>query len=447
MIVTRIAPSPTGFLHIGNARTAIFNYLIAKHYGGKMLLRIEDTDTQRSTPEAVEAIFTSLQFLNIQPDHEPVFQSNNKSQHQKLALALLEAGYAYKCFHTPEEVDAIKSSSSNQPFRSQYRECSQNTENPDKPYVVRFKIPEGQTTFTDTVQNSITVNNNTIEDFVLLRSDGSPTYLLAVVADDHNMGVNWIIRGSDHITNTFKQLQIIHGMGWKVPKYSHIPLIHDKSGKKLSKRNGSVGVLDFAKDGILPEALFNYLMRLGWGHKDEEFIPFNQAVQIFTEKGFGKAAAKFDDAKLLDLSGKHMRHLDNQTLLLHCQNYQQKYLPDANEANYLWNSFEQGLDCLKIRCKTLREIIEMGRIFLLDEAPQVNETSEHADQLCDFVSNAMFDETLGAQMREFCQTHEISFGKAAKWMRFKITGLKVSPSLFEVMQVLGKEATLNRLAS
>lgn len=436
--ILRFAPSPTGYMHIGNARTAIFNFLLAQHYDGQMLLRIEDTDTQRSTQEAIDVIFSSLDFLGIKHSGQIVYQSHNVHKHQQIAKELLDKGFAYRCYHTQQELEQMRVQG--QAFRSAYRN---NTSQLDLPFTIRFKVPNtGTIIMEDQVQGAVEVAYNTIEDFALLRSDGSPTYLLAVVADDHEMNVNWIVRGCDHLTNTFKQIQIINAMGWNVPRYSHIPLILDSTGKKLSKRNGSVSVLDFAQQGILPQALFNYLMRLGWGHKDAEFIPLDQTKEIFNEKGFGKSAAKFDYDKLLDLSGKYMRFLNNEVLLEYAKNYADKFY-NWNYDLQAWQRFEKGLDFIKIRCNTLIDLLEMGRTFL-ENIMSVQIHFEHQQIITNFIKIKQANLTVD-QFREFCTDNNLSFKDCANWLRLKMTGQKVSPPVFETMRILGLKLSLERL--
>lgn len=545
--ITRFAPSPTGFLHIGNARTAIFNYLLSKHYNGSFLLRIEDTDQARFTQEAVDVIFDSLKFLGIKHDNqELIYQSKRTARYHEVVQELLAKGLAYKCYHTIEELEAIKNQAQEQndskAFRSIYRTESgtesSNTDstktNSTKPFVVRLKIQDintdetqtdhtkdqalAETTFEDLVQGRITVKNQDIEDFTLLRSDGSPTYMLAVCVDDHDMNITHVFRGADHLTNTFKQLQIFKAMKWKEPHYAHIPLIHDISGKKLSKRDGAIGVLDYAKQGILPQALFNYLMRLGWGHKDEEFIPLDKAIEIFSEKGLGKSAAKFDFAKLLDLNSKWIRFLPLDQLLEYAKQYAQEYWNSKHESNQNdnnqgqsskdqnstnnnkptqtlypdekgWERFAKGLEGLRIRAKTLLELLENGKIYFSQyvdstDLPPLPEKelsliqqfveqfldtflkpcvadSLHNDLRLEGKNNqdnnnqdnnnqdnnapANNEKKLEAAFRDFCSINNLEFKTIAPWLRKKLTGQAVSPSLFNVMIVLGKDICLERL--
>ena len=318
-VVTRFAPSPTGYLHIGGARTALFNYLFARHHGGKFLLRIEDTDRTRSTDEAIAAIFDGLSWLGLAGDESPVFQFARAARHAEVAHALLATGHAYQCFATPEELTALREEqrATKQPMRYDGRWRDRDpAEGGDRPYVVRLKAPrEGETVIEDLVQGRVVVQNAELDDMVLLRSDGTPTYMLAVVVDDHDMGVTHVIRGDDHLNNAFRQLGIIHGMGWPEPVYAHVPLIHGADGAKLSKRHGALGVDAYRDElGMLPEAVSNYLLRLGWGHGDAEIISREQAIDWFDLDGVGRSPSRFDIKKLENLNGHYIREADDARL-------------------------------------------------------------------------------------------------------------------------------------
>ncbi|HEX8414864.1 MAG TPA: glutamate--tRNA ligase, partial [Sphingomicrobium sp.] len=311
-VVTRFAPSPTGYLHIGGARTALFNWLFARHHGGKYLLRIEDTDKARSTQPAIDAILDGLEWLGISGDEPPYFQSQFEQRHAEVAHQLIERGAAYRCYLSTEELKERreKAQADRRPFRleSEWRDCA-DAPSADAPFVVRIKAPrEGETVIDDLVQGRVTVSNSEIDDFVLLRSDGTPTYMLAVVVDDHDMGITHVIRGDDHLNNAFRQLAIIDSMGWQRPAYAHVPLIHGQDGAKLSKRHGALGVDNYRDElGVLPEALFNYLLRLGWGHGDEEIISREQAIDWFDVDHVGKSPSRFDLKKLENLNGHYIR--------------------------------------------------------------------------------------------------------------------------------------------
>ncbi|HEX7655695.1 MAG TPA: glutamate--tRNA ligase, partial [Sphingomonas sp.] len=312
-VVTRFAPSPTGFLHIGGARTALFNWLFARHHGGQFLLRIEDTDRARSTQPAIDAILDGMTWLGLDWDGEVVHQFARAARHAEVARQLLESGHAYKCYATSEELTALREEqrAAGKPIRydGRWRDRDPSEAPADAPFVVRLKAPrDGAVTIADLVQGEVTVQNSEIDDFVLLRSDGTPTYMLAVVVDDHDMGVTHVIRGDDHLNNAFRQLPIIRAMGWDDPIYAHIPLIHGSDGAKLSKRHGALGVDAYRDElGILPEALDNYLLRLGWGHGDDEIISRDQAIEWFDLSAVGKSPSRFDLKKLENLNGHYIR--------------------------------------------------------------------------------------------------------------------------------------------
>ncbi|MEM9312967.1 MAG: glutamate--tRNA ligase, partial [Pseudomonadota bacterium] len=317
-VVTRFAPSPTGFLHIGGARTALFNWLYARHHGGKALLRIEDTDKKRSTQEAIDAIIDGLGWLGLDYDDAPTFQSQRADRHAEVANKLLEAGHAYKCFATPEELEAMRAEqrANKQPMRydGRWRDRDPSEAPEGAAYAVRLKTPlDGQTTIQDEVQSEVSVNNAEVDDYIILRADGTPTYMLAVVVDDHDMGVTHVIRGDDHLNNAFRQLPIYRAMdaiegGWPDPTYAHIPLIHGADGAKLSKRHGALGVEAYRDEmGILSDALFNYLLRLGWGHGDREEVTRAEAIELFDLSGVGKSPSRFDMKKLENLNGHYIR--------------------------------------------------------------------------------------------------------------------------------------------
>jgi glutamyl-tRNA synthetase len=310
-VVTRFAPSPTGFLHIGGARTALFNWLYARHHGGKYLLRIEDTDRARSTEPAIAAIFDGLGWLGLEGDEPPVFQFARSDRHAAVARELLDKGAAYRCYLSADELAErrAKAQAERRTFRidSEWRDADPAAAPAGAPFVVRIKAPrEGETTIDDRVQGTVTVANSELDDFVLLRSDGTPTYMLAVVVDDHDMGVTHVIRGDDHLNNAFRQIVILNAMGWAVPVYAHVPMILGADGAKLSKRHGAVGVDAYRDEmGLLPEAVFNYLLRLGWGHGDREEIGREEAIELFDLAGVGKSPSRFDLKKLLNLNGHY----------------------------------------------------------------------------------------------------------------------------------------------
>ena len=364
-VVTRFAPSPTGYLHIGGARTALFNWLFARHHGGRYLLRIEDTDRGRSTQPAIEAILDGLSWLGIEGDEPPVFQFERSSRHAEVAAALVEAGHAYRCYLTPEELTARRevAQAERKPFRiaSEWRDCNDAADG--KPFVVRLKAPQdGETVIEDLVQGRVQVANAELDDFVLLRSDGNPTYMLAVVVDDHDMGVTHVIRGDDHLNNAFRQLGIIRAMGWEEPTYAHIPLIHGSDGAKLSKRHGALGVDAYRDEmGILPEALANYLLRLGWGHGDDEIISLAQAVEWFDLDHVGKSPSRFDLKKLENLNGHYIREADDARLAALIA---PRMGIDAAGIDLLTRAMPE----LKARAHDLGQLAD-GAAFLFDQRP------------------------------------------------------------------------------
>ena len=461
----RFAPSPTGFLHLGNARTAIFCYLLSKHYGGKFFLRIEDTDLQRSKQEYTEILIRSLRFLGLDWDNEEIiYQSQRFNFYRKIADELVTAGYAYKCYLTADEAQKLKVEG--KAFRSPHRD-GVNTNAEDKTFVIRFKVLDGISKFHDGVCGDVVVNHDDIEDFVLIRSDGAPTFTLCVVADDADMGVNYVLRGADHLINTIKQIMIFEAMKWPVPKYAHIPLILDSSGKKLSKRDGDIGVLDYAKRGVMPQALVNCLMRLGWGYKNEEFIPLERAIEIFDENGFSKSAARFDEAKLLDLSGKYLRYLPMEEVYNAAKRYYDEYINVDADDNYTspirddwynvqisdlgWNRFKLGISELVIRAKTLADLFTLGKSLLLNIRYSKDEIFVYKNELAPFfmISNEHWRDTsqdLDVSFREYCTKHNLPFGDMAKNLRHRLSNAQVSPGLFIMMHILGAQECLDRIS-
>ena len=458
-VVTRFAPSPTGYLHIGGARTALFNWLFARHHNGKFLLRIEDTDRARSTPEATEAIFEGLRWLGLDWDGEPVSQFERSDRHAAVVDEMLASGTAYKCFATKEEIDAFRdmARSEGRPplFDSPWRDVG-SAQHPELPYSVRLKAPRtGETTVKDEVQGSVTWKNETLDDLILLRSDGSPTYMLAVVVDDHDMGITHVIRGDDHLTNAARQSLIYSAMGWDLPVFAHIPLIHGPDGAKLSKRHGALGVEAYRDMGYLPAAMRNYLARLGWSHGDDEFFTTEQAIEWFDLGSIGKSPARFDFKKLENLSGQHIRATANVELIEEVEKFfaSQQMQPMTALQKDL---FLRGLDGMKQRAKTLPELIDMAH-FILSERPF--KPDERAAALLDSVSRGMLnrltsrlqhvtwtEENLETEIREFAEAEGLKLGKVAQPLRAALCGRTVSPSVFDMMVLIGKEETLARLA-
>ena len=455
-VVTRFAPSPTGYLHIGGARTALFNYLFARHHGGQYLLRIEDTDKARSTQPAIDAILDGLGWLGISGDGEPYFQSQFEKRHAEVAHELIERGAAYRCYLTPEELAARreKAQAERRPFRieSEWRDCAPGPEQEGKPYVVRVKAPsEGETAIDDLVQGRVTVANAEIDDFVLLRSDGTPTYMLAVVVDDHDMGVTHIIRGDDHLNNAFRQLAIIRPMGWQEPSYAHIPLIHGQDGAKLSKRHGALGVDSYRDEmGILPEALSNYLLRLGWGHGDDEIISRDQAIEWFDLDHVGKSPSRFDLKKLENLNGHYIREADDARLA-------KLIAPKLDIGDEDSDLLVRAMPELKARAHDLNQLADSARFLFAARPLEVEEKAnllltdearEHLGEvhatLC-AVANWDHD-TLDAAVREVAERKELKLGKLAQPLRAALTGQTTSPGIFDVLVLLGKTESLARIA-
>ena len=454
-VVTRFAPSPTGFLHIGGARTALFNWLFARHHGGKFLLRIEDTDRARSTTEAIDAILDGMRWLDLDWDGAEYHQSRFAARHAEVAQQLLERGAAYRCYMTSEALQAQREAAQaeRRPFRidSQWRDCA-DAPSPDAPFVVRLKAPrEGETVIEDRVQGRVTVQNAEIDDFVLLRSDGTPTYMLAVVVDDHDMGVTHVIRGDDHLNNAFRQLGIIRAMGWAEPTYAHVPLIHGADGAKLSKRHGALGVDSYRDElGILPEALSNYLLRLGWGHGDDEIISREQAVQWFDLDHVGKSPSRFDLKKLENLNGHYIRAADDARLAT---------LVAVRRGGLEGDDLallERAMPELKARAKDLNELaaaadflfarrplaVEPAAAALLDDGARSLLAQVHPAlaRMSDWTH-----ESTEAAVREVAEEAGLKLGKVAQPLRAALTGRTTSPGIFDVLVLLGQGESLGRI--
>lgn len=460
-VVTRFAPSPTGYLHIGGARTALFNWLYARHHGGKYLLRIEDTDRARSTEPAIAAIFDGLEWLGLMGDEPATFQFARSQRHAEVAHRLLESGHAYRCYLSQAELAARREAAQaeRRPFRivSEWRDAAPETWPEGEPYVVRIKAPrEGETTIADEVQGAITVANAELDDFILLRSDGTPTYMLAVVVDDHDMGVTHVIRGDDHINNAFRQLLIIRAMhavegGWPDPVYGHVPLIHGADGAKLSKRHGALGVDAYRDEmGILPEALFNYLLRLGWGHGDDEIISRDQAVEWFDIGHVGKGAARFDLAKLLNLNGHYLREADDARLA----GLVAARMSGAVDPALL----ERAMPVLKVRAKDVNELAA-GATFLFAARPLAIEDkaaallTDDARRLLAAIHDRIAGgadwtvEALEATLKAMAEELGLGLGKLAQPLRAALTGQTTSPGIFDVLVLLGRDESLARIAA
>lgn len=458
-VVTRFAPSPTGFLHIGGARTALFNWLYARHFGGKFLLRIEDTDRARSTQEAIDAILAGMEWLGLHWDDEILFQHAQIDRHKEVARTLLETGQAYWCYCSPQELEQMREDARAAGKSPRYNGFWRDRDPAEAPQniqpVLRFKAPqEGSTTLQDLVQGEVTLDHAQLDDLVLLRADGTPTYMLSVIVDDHDMKVTHVLRGDDHLTNTFRQKQIYEALGWDCPSFAHIPLIHGPDGAKLSKRHGALGVETYQEMGLLPEALCNYLARLGWSHGDDEIFSREQAIEWFGLDHVGRSPARFDKAKLLHLNGHYIREASKTRLLtLSLPFIEEKYgapLSDDMKSRLL-----KGMEGLKQRAKTLPELAESALFYIysvplpFDEKAQKLLTEGALESLKTVIP--LLEEVswesgvLEKALRDFADQRELKFGKLAQPLRAALSGRAVSPGLFEVMQVLGREETLSRL--
>ena len=469
-VVTRFAPSPTGFLHIGSVRTALFNWLYARHRGGKFLLRIEDTDRERSTEEAIQAIIEGLKWLDLSWDDDIVFQFKRAARHQEVAHQLVASGKAYYCFCTPEELEAMRTQARAEGRQPRYDGRWRDRDPREGPAgvrpVVRLKVPlEGATVVQDSVQGEVEVHHTQLDDMVLLRADGTPTYMLAVVVDDHDMGITHVIRGDDHLTNTFRQIQIYNAMEWSLPVFSHIPLIHGQDGAKLSKRHGALGIEAYAQMGFLPETLCNYLLKLGWGHGDDEIISRDQAVQWFDIRDVGRAAARFDLTKLSSLNGHYLRESDNERLFsllapfLH-QRSPLSWPKDTDNVDpVLKERVLAALSGLKQRARTLEELADQA-LFLIHSRPLTFDEKARAllNTEAQQVLTAFLEALRTPEMKElwqekpledlvrtFAEQKGLKVGAVAQPLRAALTGRVVSPGIFEIMVALGRAESLNRI--
>ena len=459
-VVTRIAPSPTGFMHIGTARTALFNWLYARGRNGKFYIRIEDTDQKRSTAEANEVIINGLNWLGLDYDGDIVSQFERAPRHVEIAEKLLKNGKAYKCFASPEEIQTFKEAAlkggTSTLFKSPWRNADPSNY-PDSPYVIRIKAPEtGETIIQDEVQGKISIKNNQLDDMVLLRSDGSPVYMLAVVVDDHDMGITHVIRGDDHLNNAARQNLIYEALGWNIPVYAHIPLIHGEDGKKMSKRHGATSIEEYELSGYPARGLRNYLARLGWSHGDDEYFTDQQALEWFNLFDIGKSAARFDLKKLQFLSGQHLKNSDDAALLHETLEFLTKVKGQSLSENKIL-LLKKGLYCLKDRVKTLSELVEKAS-FILNSRPI--EVSSDAKLSLDETGVAMLDtltphlqnatwkrEELEKICNSVAESFGVKFGKLAPPIRSALSGQTKTPSVFDMMLVLGRNETIARLTN
>jgi len=464
-VVTRFAPSPTGFLHIGGARTALFNWLYAKRHGGKMLLRIEDTDRERSTDQAIAAIIDGLSWLGLSWDGEVIYQFQRAARHREVAESLLASGRAYYCYATPQELEEMreKARAEKRPPRydGRWRDRPASEAPSDVKPVIRLKAPQdGETVVEDKVQGRVTWANKDLDDLVLLRSDGTPTYMLAVVVDDHDMGVTQIIRGDDHLTNAARQAQIYEALGWAIPSMAHIPLIHGPDGAKLSKRHGALGVDAYRAMGYLPDALRNYLVRLGWSQGDKEFFSTEEMVEAFGLDHVGKSAARFDFVKLESMNGHYMRNSKDEDLLA-ALDAALPFLPNGEAILPEYTAdmrakLLRAMPGLKERAKTLIELLD-GANFLfakrplpLDEKAKTILSADGKAHVAQVLArfSALPEWTAAATeaaVRDYVEETKVKLGQVAQPLRAALTGRSTSPGVFDVLEVLGREESLARL--
>ncbi|WP_428541593.1 glutamate--tRNA ligase [Profundibacter sp.] len=457
-VVTRFAPSPTGYLHIGGARTALFNWLFARHHGGQFRLRIEDTDRARSTDAATAAILRGMDWLGLDHDGEVVSQFERADRHAEVARQMLDSGHAYKCFSTQEEIAAYRETARAEGkstlFRSPWRDVEA-ADHPDAPYVIRMKAPrDGKTVIRDQVQGDVTFRNDQLDDMICLRSDGTPTYMLAVVVDDHDMGVTHVIRGDDHLNNAARQTLVYQAMGWDIPVWAHIPLIHGPDGKKLSKRHGALGVEEYQAMGYPAGAMRNYLARLGWSHGDDEFFTTRQAIEWFDLSGIGKSPSRFDFKKLDNLSGQHIAAMEDGDLMHELTAFlaATDQPPLSDEQN---DVMSRAMYCLKERAKNFPQLLEKAAFAL---ASRPIEPYEKAAKLLDDVSRGILKQltpklqdvswtrdALEEVATKVAEANDAKFGKIAGPLRAALAGRTATPSVFDMMLVLGREETIARL--
>ncbi len=459
---TRFAPSPTGLLHIGSARSALFNYLFSRHHGGQYLVRVEDTDRERSTDAFTAAILEGLAWLSLSPDEPPVFQSTRQQRHAEVARAMLASGHAYLCYCTPDELRAMRERAAAEGRPPRYDGTWRDRDPAEAPAgvppVIRLRAPrDGETVLEDLIQGQVRVANAELDDMIILRSDGSPTYLHAVVVDDRDMAITHVIRGDDHLTNTFRQIQIYHAMGWPLPRFAHMPLIHGADGAKLSKRHGAVNLLDFRDQGYLPEAVFNYLLRLGWGHGDAEIIGRDEAIRLFDLDGVGRSASRMDYAKLTQLNGVWLRRADDDRLTAEVvQRLSAAGLGAAGlDAAAAAARIRMLMPGLKERAKTLAELAESAgflvrrmplhfepkaQALLTAEAKAMLQQVSAALGATDFTAPA-----LDAALRQYAETAGHKLGQVAQPLRAALTGSTTSPGIDVTLAALGRDEALARI--
>ena len=459
-VVTRFAPSPTGFLHIGGARTALFNWLYARHTGGKYLLRIEDTDRKRSTAEAINAILTGLDWLGLSPDEEPSYQFSQRERHVEVVTELLARGQAYRCYCTPEELAEMREKARAEKRSARYDGTWRDRDPADAPAgidpVIRFRAPQdGETVLADAVQGTVTVANSEMDDLIMLRADGTPTYMLSVIVDDHDMGVTHAIRGDDHLTNAFRQTQIFRAMDWEPPVYAHIPLIHGPDGAKLSKRHGALGIEAYREMGYLPEAVLNYLCRLGWSHGDDEFFSMDQAISWFDIAHINKGASRIDFEKLANLNAKYIDASSTDRLLeLMTPGIEEKTGQPLSDD--IRGRLDAGMDSLKSRAQTIPQLIDKSLFYFSNRPLYYN---DKARKILDGDSKSRLtsllpklaaaedwtQDSLEELVKSYAAEIDEKLGKIAQPLRAALTGSNVSPGIFEIAAALGKDETLGRI--
>ena len=449
-VVTRFAPSPTGYLHIGGARTALFCWLYARKTGGEFRLRIEDTDRERSTPEATQAILDGMDWLGLEHDGAIVYQSRNMDDHVQAAQALLDTGNAYRCYCTPEELEDIRTQvrAEGKALRSPWRQGDR-AEPAGQPFTIRFKVPEGETRITDHVQGDITWQNDQFDDLVLLRADGTPTYMLAVVVDDHHMDVTHVIRGDDHLINAGRQTQIYEALGWNVPEWAHLPLIHGPDGKKLSKRHGAQAVTDFRDMGYAPEGLRNYLLKLGWSVDDQEVYADAGAVAAFTLGGINKSPARLDFDKMDHINGEHFKVMDNTALLTGLAGF----LPEGSNMDKV----SEAMDSLKARSKNYKDMAAKCAYLLLTRPLEISgkaakplrreDAKDHLQALLPRFEKLddWSGQAIHGVLKDYAEEKDIGFGKFGQPLRAALTAGHPSPDLSDVFVFLGKDDVIGRL--
>jgi glutamyl-tRNA synthetase len=458
---TRFAPSPTGLLHIGGARTALFNYLFSRHHGGEFLLRIEDTDRERSTDAATQVILDGLDWLGLHHDGQTVFQSTRAARHAEVARQMLATGHAYNCYCTPDELKQMREQAVAEGRPPRYDGRWRDRDPAEAPQgikpAIRLKAPrDGDTVVEDLVQGTVRVANAELDDMIILRSDGTPTYLHAVVVDDHDMEITHVIRGDDHLTNTFRQVQVYQAMGWELPRFAHIPLIHGADGAKLSKRHGAVSVLEFREQGFLPEAVCNYLLRLGWGHGDAEIISRDEAIQLFDLGGVGRAASRMDYAKLTHLNGVYLRQADDNRLT-HEVLQRLAHRHDLALGSIAANRIRALMPGLKERAKTLVELSD-NAAFLARTVPLPFEPKAAAQLTPDaklmlrdvaqaLAATDFSAAAIDAALRHFAETTNRKLGQVAQPLRAALTGSTTSPGIDATIAALGRGEALARIAA